>query len=352
MRRILIALAIAALGAALPLGSSQALPENNAQPQQAPPPAANNGEPTPTQFQAIMVWVQTQQRIVVGLTQPLASIPNDLGQTRADQMRWASASRTWIANYEGVLAQGRTQIEQLGPPPPAGRLTVIYTSQYNRLGPIIDGFQQYLARYRACVDAVERGDADASLAALASIVDARIMVAQQFRDLNASGADQIEDGNPQRPLLRSFAASYDGFIATLRVFRQAYYSAAPDSRLQAADMIQAATREMHTRTQEGRRFLNVQLAAVAAAHASTPAEQAFVERYGRALRTFPASFDREDQMAAELANVEALLRSSQTFQQIWPALNDHLNRMGTMDSDRMGDIQRRTAIIQGNDGTQ
>lgn len=337
MRRFIVAIAVLGLG--LTAAPSQALPE------QRPPPAAADREPTITEMQSILRWASVEQQILVSITAPLMNLPSDIGTSRAQQLQWAAASDAWIDAYQVALRNARTAIDQLGPPPQAGRLTAMYQGQADRIGPTLATFEQFAARYRVCVTAVRRGDVDALRDALVNVMDARILLAQQFREINSSAADQIENGNPQQPLLRSFAASYDGFTAVLRIIRQSYYSE-PDNRTEVANLVETAANEMTRRAQEGRAATAIQLAAVAAVRDASPQQQAFLDQYGAALRTFPGSFDREEQVAAELTALALSLRGAQSFQQIIPELGQHLDRIGQLDGARMGDIQRRTTMMQ------
>lgn len=301
-------------------------------------------EPTQQQYEALMRWVANHQRVINAMVSPLQQMPDPFDEMQApasERSDWVSRARSWSGAYRAALLTARADAERLGPVPEAGYVTALYERQNRAMPEMLDGFIAFLDRYDAGVEAIARNDPDATMIADLSVIDAQLLIQTQFRNLNALQAESLSEG-PQKHLLRSFASSYDAMIAVWRASRAARVG--EDISASAATEVRAAAEAMRQHSRSGR--LAAQ-AAEAALPARVPPEQSdFLRRIRTAYQSFGPTFDREDELAGLLTEIAALLASGAAFDDGQARLDQVMERIGLLDYERLGDIQRRTALVQ------
>ncbi len=310
------------------------------------PSAYAQAAPSQVQYESLMRWAGETQRIIVLMTNPLSELPEYGSEnTEAARLNWILRSRQWAPAYRASLAEARSALESLGPPPELGEMSRPYMNQAARLPDMLRGLEEFVARYEGTVAAVERQDTNALRDANASLLDAQIIVSTQFRDTNETIAASLAVDHPQYHLLMAFARSYDASVAVARVRRAAIFGT-PSNRAQSADLVAIAAAQMRRAAEEGRASAIALQQRVRATTPATDQEHDFNRRFDQALGTYDASFAREEQIAAEYEAVVQLLRGSGAFSDIEYEIVQRLIRAGDLDLQRMPDIQRRTRLIQ------
>jgi hypothetical protein len=295
------------------------------------------------QYEAVMRWAAGHQTIIQATIAPLGEMPEPYadGASPTERAAWVARARGWINGYRSTLDLARQRAAQLGPVPEGEGLAAIYVAQERALPELFDGLANFLTEYEAGVSAIERDDPQGTHIAAINAVDAQLLIQTQVRNVNALQAEAARDG-PQKHLLRSFAASYDATIAVLRARRATYVG--DDVSQASAAVVQAAADAIRQHSRIGRLAART---AEASLPASVPPDQSdFMRRVRLAYQSFDGSFDREDEVAVLLDEVARLLASGRAFSEEQPRMDQILSRIGEVDLERMGDIQRRTALVQ------
>ncbi len=305
-------------------------------------PPAFAQEPTQQQYEAIMSWAARHQRVQDMVVGPLQQIPEPfIGGTARERAAWVSRARGWISSYRTSLQGARDGAARLGPVPEAGSISTLYRNQERALVELLGTIDTFVAEYERGVVAIERNDEGALQLSLIASVDAALLIQTQFRNFNSMQAEAVSDG-PQRYLLRSFASSYDGFIAVMQA-RRASYLGDNVNRTSAAS-VAAAAGAIREHSRQGRAAAIAQEAFLPA---SVPPEQSdFISRVRTAYRSFQSSFAREERIADLFDSVAALLASGRTDANLDAEIDQILVEISRLDYERMGDIQRRTQLVQ------
>jgi hypothetical protein len=280
------------------------------------------------------------------ISQTLPAYPEGGGD--AERRQWSARSRLWVASARAVIDEVRASAAALPPVPERlpGDIRRGLLSQRERFPEIVNSFEQFVSRHSQALDAVDRGDADGAAKMLLSALDSAILTLRLMRDLNADQASFVAGDHPQSFLLRSIARSCDAMVAVFGVQRAEIAGEVGDREAAARTVTEAAA-DMRRLAGGGRRAATTMTAGTAAQQSQNSEESRFQERVMVAFRTYPASFDRELEIATLLDGAVGLLRDSRPHEATAPEF-DALNlRFATLDEARATDIQRRAAIIQG-----
>jgi len=299
-------------------------------------------DPTPQQYERLMQWAAGHQQIIQMVVAPLQQMPGAVEMNdRNARLAWVRGARSWVVAYRMQTQAARESVVRLGRVPEAGYLTDFYRRQDQALPEMIMGIETFINEFDNAIDSVERNDPRAAVIAAAATDDAAIIVLTQFRNLNALQAESIPEG-PQRYLLRSFASSYEAMIALSRERRAAYSGA--DLNANAVLTVRTAADAMIAQSRLGR-------AAALQEETELPAQAApeqgdFLRRVHQAYQTFAGSFAREEEIAFHLGAIADLMSAASSYAEIEQRMMPHLDRVSVLDAERLGDIQRRTQLIQ------
>lgn len=303
------------------------------------------------QAQNVGEWAAEFQTIVAGFITPLQQLPDPPaeGMSRSDRQAWAANARAWATSAEASFASARASLQALPPSPPANdamteRLRAAIESALPRLREALDAGDSIVGAYRDLATAVERNQMDRVNAIRVVAVEAAMVSTRLFQDTNAAQAAAAADGNPQGPLTRAYAHSYEALWSILNYRRDLMRGATPD-RQGTATAIASAARAMRSAVAEGRAdvaLVNSQLADPAIVATIDPN---LVPRIRAINSTFPASFIREEEIAGDFDAVAALLRGPLNGDPLETAIDVHVDAFAERDEHRVDDVQRRNAII-------
>lgn len=314
----------------------------------APQPAQAQ---TLEQARSVGEWAQQFQRIVAGFIVPLQQLPDPPaeGMTRAERLAWAGVARQWATNAQASFSAARADLQTLPASPPAHdalseRLRAAIESALPRLREALDAGDRIASAYVTLADAVERNQMDRVNSIRVTAIEAALVSTRLFQDTNAAQAAAFMDGNPQGPLTRSYAHSYEALWAILN-YRRDLMSGATPNRQGTAEAMAAAAQNMRVAVAEGRadiQLVNTQLATPAIVATIDPA---LVPRLRAVASTFPGSFVREEEIAGDFEGIVALLRGPRSGDEMEAAIDVYLDSFANRDTARVDDINRRTAIM-------
>lgn len=320
------------------------------------PAAAFGQAPTIAEAQAFTAWNARVQRVSNVANTVFVDAPGEppLSAGRGERRAWADGARAWATRAQAQLAALEAEAASIpAEPPPAASISPEFRQALidTRAGipNLLSAYMDLAGSYASIADAVERGDEQAILYMRIASLEGVVIFMELSRDLIAAQAAASGPDNPQHYLYASVAESYEGFLVIIGLKRDIILSDTPYRALAtaAADALDFRVQRMRAAALAGRGASLVLTQQVRAAPTSSPAEAAYALRVIEALNTFPGSYDRENQVAAELAAIAALLRQPQEFVVIEPAIDDHVDRFGALDMERTADMERRQTLLMG-----
>lgn len=315
--------------------------------------------PAPTtqidqRVQAMGQWTAGVQNIITeisGVTQRVPEAPVTT-MRRAERRAWAANARAWAAEAEQTFASLRERVSQLPASPPAEspispELRVALEQTRQRLPGMVDAANEISRGYPALADAFERGQDGAVRQMRVQSIDASLITITMMHDINISQALALPAENPQRYLLLCYAHSYEGFGALMRFKREVMLTgqSSASAEAEAAAAIASAAGRTRDDVTQGRHAQQVARGIIASLPTNDPEAVAAAAFMREMLATYESSFERELQGASQLEGMSTILRQPGDFGAREPAIDDLMNRFGSMDVGRIEDAQRRQNIM-------
>jgi len=303
------------------------------------------------QIQSVAAWAQQFQRIVSAFVVPLQSLPNPPfpGMSQAERRAWAASTREWAARAQASFNTARADLDRLPPSPPAQdamteRLRSAIEAALPRLRESLDAGDRITSAYLTLADAVERNQMDRVNSIRVTAIEAALVSTRLFQDTNAAQAAAATPGNPQGPLAGAYGHSYGALYAILTYRLQLMRGETPD-RAGTAQSISIAARQMREAVAQGRADLTLLDSQLNDPVIAASIDAALLPRLRALSRTFPVSFDREEQIAGDFESVARLLRGPDGGEATEMQIDVHLDAFSERDARRMDDIAQRNAIM-------
>jgi hypothetical protein len=306
---------------------------------------------TAEQLRTLGQWTSGFQSIIVDMIAPMQHVPDPPREDMNDAARraWAEGARTWGRQTRDALVALDARANALGAPPDEGAPPALRQSLDEarlHLPEAIRVGQDFAAHYITLADAFENHQTGAARQIRAAAIDAVVLTMNLFHDINTSQAAAISSTHPQSSLLLCYARSYEGFAA-LMTFKRDVLLQGQSDRAATAARLEAAAEQMRTLIATGRASTRVMQQDFSDPSQVAPTEVALLPHLQGMLATYEGSFDREAALAAELQAVAVLLRDSRSFAAVEPSIDQHISVFGDLDTQRIGDAQRRQAFLTG-----
>jgi hypothetical protein len=319
--------------------------------------AEGTGAPSTTveqRIQSFSQWTSTFQDIIARMVGVLSGIPEPPDDSMSAQERsaWAVRAREWAQRSDAEIAELQARVARMPSAPPEDapitpELRVALQSSRARLPQVLTAVNDISRGYVPIAEAFERRQDGAVPQLRVRAVDATLLTLDLMQNMNASQAAAMPANNPQGSLLMSYARSYDGFIALLRLKRDILATQRVDPALE-----QAATRAMREAAlqvrdlvRQGQARTQAMLTMAASAPRTTREDVALIEFVNEMMATYGPSFERELRIADELDAMADILARPHDYIAIEPELDQHMERFGQYDVERIEDAQRRQQVM-------
>ncbi|GEM_PF-6502530 len=309
-----------------------------------------SAEVVQTELRDIAAWSMSATQVVqqaFAILQTMPATPDDL-TNRATRRAWIATARTWSAGARATVDAARRNYAAL-PPPPAitfsADLAASLKEQHRRMPAVIDGIAGYLDRYDAMFVAFERNDPKAMQAFAVNSIDAIILPIAHMRDINDLTAATIGGAHPQSHLLSSVARSYDAMISLTNLTKAGIERGNPPLGF-TVEEIDASVVAMRRHIASGRAAVVTMRQQMAMARTSTPEEVALIGQARRMIETYPASFDREEKLAAAMDRISRHLASpGRRYDLDDPVVESIYSEVVLLDDARAADQMARQATV-------
>ena len=176
-------------------------------------------------------------------------------------------------------------------------------------------------------------------------IDAIILPIAHMRDINDLTAATVGSAHPQSHLLSSVARSYDAMISLTNLAKAGIGQANPPLGF-TVEEIDASVVAMRGHIAGGRAATAAMRQQMAIARASTPEEAAIIRQAQRMIETYPASFDREEKIAAAMDRISRHLATpGRRYDLEDPVVESIYNEVVALDDARAADQQARQAAV-------
>ena len=313
-------------------------------------PAEVPAETVQRELRDMAAWSMTATQIVqraFSILDTMPATPDDVSN-RATRRTWIASARTWSAGARVTVATVRRDYAALPPPPPvtfSPELEGSLKEQHRRMPAVIDGIAGYLDRYEAMFASFERNDPKAMTAFAINSIDAIILPIAHMRDINDLTASTIGPAHPQSHLLSSVARSYDAMIALTNLTKAGIEQPNPPLGF-TVEEIDAAVLAMRRHITGGRAAVVSARQEMALARTTSPQEATLIAQARRMIETYPASFDREEKIAAALERISRHLGApGRRYAFEDPVVDSIYDEVVALDDARAADQQARQAAV-------